>query len=118
PRPAAQSGAASRAPTETSLVEPRRIVPVKWWAALGALILAFIAYGLTDWVSGPFFETVPVGPSPVPTYMKVAIVFFQAVSIPAALGLIYWFAVRPLIRERRLPLDGMLVLAFYTLWFQ
>jgi Spirocyclase AveC-like len=118
PRPVAQSGAACTAATDSSLVEPRRIVPVKWWATLGALILAFIAYVLIDWVSGPFFETVPVGPSPVPTYMKVAIVFFQSVSIPAALGLIYWFAVRPLIRERRLPLDGMLVLAFYTLWFQ
>lgn len=110
--------AAARPASQSDAAEPRRIVPVKWWATLGALILAFIAYVLIDWVSGPFFETVPVGPSAVPTFMKVAIVFFEAASIPVALGLIYWFAVRPLIKERRLPLDGMLVLAFYTLWFQ
>ena len=85
---------------------------------MGAVILTFMAYVLIDWVSGPFFKTVPVGPTPVPMFMKVAIIFFEAASIPVALGLIYWFAVRPLIKERRLPLDGMLVLAFYTLWFQ
>ena len=98
--------------------EARPIVPVKWWAGLGAVILAVIAYVLIDWVGGPFFKAVPVGPTPVPMFMKVVIVVFEAVSIPVAVGLIYWFAVRPLIRERRLPLDGMLVLAFYTLWFQ
>ena len=106
------------APTKTPADERRRIVPVKWWAPLGALILAFIAYVLIDWVSGPFFQQVPTGPTDPPTYMKVAIIFFQAVSMPVALGLIYWFAIRPLIKQRRLPLDGMLVLAFYTLWFQ
>ena len=79
---------------------------------MGAVILTFIAYVLIDWVSGSFFKAVPVGPTPVPMFMKVAIIFFEAASIPVALGLIYWFAVRPLIKERRLPLDGMLVLAF------
>jgi hypothetical protein len=116
--PASQSGTGAPAPMSTSVAEPRRIVPVKWWATLGALILAFIAYVLIHWVTGPYFERVPTGPTDPPTYMKVAIVIFQAVSIPVAIGLIYWFAVRPLIRERRLPLDGMLVLAFFTLWFQ
>jgi hypothetical protein len=98
--------------------EPRRIVPVKWWAALGVVIVAFIAYVLIDWVTGPFFERVPTGPTDPPTYMKVAIIVFQTVSIPIGLGLIYWFTVRPIIREHRLTLDGMLVVAFSTLWFQ
>ena len=47
-----------------------------------------MAYVLIDWVSGPFFKTVPVGPTPVPMFMKVAIIFFEAASIPVALGLI------------------------------
>jgi Spirocyclase AveC-like len=98
--------------------EARRVVAVKWWAALGAVIVAFIAYVLIDWVTGPFFERVPTGPTDPPTYMKVAMITFQAVSIPIGLGLIYWYAVRPVIRERRLTLDGMLVIAFSTLWFQ
>ncbi|TAM69757.1 hypothetical protein [Mycobacterium sp.] len=98
--------------------EPRRLVPVKWWAGLGAVILVFIAYVLTDWVTGPFFERVPTGPTDPPIYMKVAMVFFQAVSIPVGLCLVGWFVIRPIIRQRRLTLDGMLVLAFSTLWFQ
>src|SRR5262245_28877347 len=98
--------------------EPHRLVPVKWWAGLGAVILAFIAYVLIDWATGPFFERVPTGPMDPPTFMKVAMVFFQAVSIPVGVGLICWFVVRPIVRQRRLTLDGMLVLAFSTLWFQ
>jgi hypothetical protein len=116
--PASQSGAGDPLSANALATEPRRIVAVKWWAALGALILAFISYVLVAWATGPFFQRVPTGPNDPPTYMKVAIVFFEAVSIPIGVGLIYWFAIRPLIRLRRLPLDGMLVLAFYTLWFQ
>lgn len=98
--------------------EARRFVPVKWWAGLGAVIFAFIAYVLIDWVSSPFFERVPTGAVDPPTYMKVAIIFFSVVSIPIALIVIYWFVVRPIIREHKLTLDGMFVIAFSTLWFQ
>jgi hypothetical protein len=72
--------------------EPHRLVPVKWWAGLGTVILAFIAYVLIKWATGPFFERVPTGPTDPPTFMKVAMVFFQAVSIPIGIGLIGWFA--------------------------
>jgi Spirocyclase AveC-like len=117
PASASQPGGVAASPHAVA-PEARRLVPVKWWAALGALIFACIAYVLIDWVSGPFFERVPTGPMDPPTYMKVAMVFFQAVSIPIGLALIYWFVVRPIIRQRRLTLDGMLVIAFLTLWFQ
>ena len=105
-------------PPNVVALEPHRLVPVKWWAGLGTVILAFIAYVLIKWATGPFFERVPTGPTDPPTFMKVAMVFFQAVSIPVGIGLIGWFVVRPIIRQRRLTLDGMLVIAFSTLWFQ
>lgn len=103
---------------EVGDLSPRTVVPVKWWAGVGGFTFAFIAFVLVRWVTGPYFERVPTGPTPVPTYMKVAITFFQVASIPVGLALLWWFAVRPIIRERRLPLDGMLVIAFSTLWFQ
>jgi hypothetical protein len=81
-------------------------------------VLVFIAYLMVRWVTGPFFERVPPGPSDPPTYMKVACVVFQATAIPAALGCLYWFALRPWRRTGRLPLDGMLVIAFATIWVQ
>jgi hypothetical protein len=98
--------------------EPRTSAPVKWWAAVGALVVAFMIFTLTRWVTGPLFETVPVGPTPVPTYMKVAIVFFQVSCIPAALACLYFLVVKPWRRDGKLSVDGALTIAFATLWFQ
>src|SRR5262249_45292553 len=73
---------------------------------------------LTRWVTGPLFETVPPGPTPVPTYMKVAIIFFEVISIPAVLAVIYFFVIKPWRRDGKLSVDGAMVIAFSTLWFQ
>ena len=81
-------------------------------------MVAFIAFVLIRWVTGPFFEEVPSGPSDPPTYMKAALIAFQALCIPAALFCIYWFVVRPWRRDRAVGVDGILVIAFATLWFQ
>ncbi|HEX6390495.1 MAG TPA: spirocyclase AveC family protein [Solirubrobacteraceae bacterium] len=99
-------------------VTARQVVPVKWWAGIGALVVAFFAYVLISWVTGPHFEKVPVGPSEVPGYMKAGLMAFQILCIPAALGCIYWFVVRPWRRTRTLGVDGVLVIAFATLWVE
>jgi hypothetical protein len=103
---------------KTVVSEPRTPAPVKWWAAIGAIVLVFMIVTLTRWVTGPLFETVPVGPSEVPTFMKVAIMFFQITSIPAALACIYFLLVKPWRRDGKLSVDGALTIAFATLWFQ
>src|SRR5271155_3417694 len=92
--------------------------PVKVWAAAGGFVLAFIAYVLLRWVTGPFFKTVPSGPSDPPGWMKANLIFWQVVSPLAAVALIYWFVVRPWLRERQLGTDGVMIIAFSTLWFQ
>lgn len=99
-------------------VQQRTAVPVKWWAALGALTVAFMIVTLTRWVTGPFFERVPVGPSDPPLFMKIAMIFFQVTCIPAALACLYFFVVRPWRRTGHLTTDGALTIAFATLWFQ
>jgi hypothetical protein len=101
------------------VVEPARSAePVKWWAAVGALVIAFMIMVLTRWVTGPFFKTVPVGPSPVPTFMKVAVMFFEVASIPGALACLYFLVIKPWRRDGKLSVDGAFTLAFATLWFQ
>ena len=95
-----------------------RTPPVKYWALLGAAMVAFIAYVLIDWVSGPFFENVPGGPSDPPTFMQINIVFWQVISIPVALYVIYRFVVRPLRREGTLGVDGLIVIGAALMWFQ
>lgn len=105
-------------PVPIEVKAARKTPPVKIWAFIGLLIVVFEAWVILRWVTGPFFETVPVGPSEVPTHMKVAMMFWQVISIPAALGMLYWFVVRPWRRDRHVGVDGMLCIAFATLWFQ
>src|SRR5262249_39649066 len=58
------------------------------------------------------------GPSQPPGWMKANLVFWQVISPLAALALIFWFIARPWWRERRITTDGILIIAFCTLWFQ
>jgi Spirocyclase AveC-like len=92
--------------------------PVRMWAIAGGAILAFQLYVWIRWMTGPYFKRVPTGPSDPPTLMKVVLLTWTAVIV---LGLpvgIYYFIVRPWRRERRITLDGMLLVACGLLFFQ
>ena len=41
----------------------KKITPVKIWAAVGGVILAFQLYVWIRWITGPHFERVPAGPT-------------------------------------------------------
>jgi Spirocyclase AveC-like len=91
--------------------------PIVWWATIGGICLAFALYLLIAWVTGPYFEHVPSGPSVPPLWMRVILISWQAIGIPVALGLIYWFLIRPWRRERRITFDGLLCLsALMVVW--
>jgi len=92
--------------------------PIKIWAGLGAVIIAFLAYVIIAWVTGPYFERVPQGPSDTPTWMHVELIAWQVVSIPAALFLIWRFVVKPWRRDKTVGIDGLLVLGGTTMWVQ
>lgn len=113
--------------TETFAVSPRAggvdirppaTAPVKVWAVAGGAVLMFIAWVLLRWVTGPYFKAVPSGPSDPPGWMKANLVFWQIASPLAALALIGWFVVRPWLRDRQIGIDGVLIIAYCTLWFQ
>jgi hypothetical protein len=95
-----------------------RVIAVKWWAGLGAAVIAAQVAVLIAWVSSRWFHHVSSGSDPVPQYMKIAMVFWQVVLPISGLTIIYLFVVRPWRRERRLTTYGLLVVAFSTLWFQ
>jgi hypothetical protein len=99
-------------------VASKKLLPIKLWATLGAVILAGELYVLARWVTGPYFKRVPSGPSVPPTWMKVVLNTWQALSLPALVFLLYWFAIRPWRRERRLTIDGLLCVVFLFLSFQ
>lgn len=92
--------------------------PVKIWATIGGALLVLQLYVWIRWITGPFFERVPGGPNDPPMYMKVpllanAIVLW--VALPVA---VWWFFIRPWRRERRITLDGMLVVSIGLMFFQ
>src|SRR6516225_6320290 len=70
--------------------------PIKIWATVGALVLAFIVCVLFRWMTGPYFQRVPAGADDPPGWMKANLIFWQIVSPLAAAILLAVFVVRPL----------------------
>ncbi|RDH79559.1 spirocyclase, AveC family [Mycolicibacterium moriokaense] len=91
---------------------------VKVWAAAGGALLALQLYVWIRWVTGPYFVRVPAGPTDPPLFMKV---FLTANAVLMCLGLpvvIWWFLIRPWVRERRITLDGLLFVSCGLFFFQ
>ena len=107
----------AQAGARPTVAPDRRVVPVKWWAALGAVMLAFQAFVLIRWMTGPYFTRVDPGPTPLPGWMKLALTALQIVLPLAGLAVLYWLVVRPWRRERRVGLDGLMAIAFLLLAF-
>jgi hypothetical protein len=95
-----------------------KVKPVQIWAALGGAILLLQLYVWTRWLTGPYFERVPAGPTEPPMYMKVPLIANAVVlwvGLPFAL---WYFIIRPWVRERRITLDGMLLVSMGLMFFQ
>ena len=94
-------------------------VPVKVWATFGALIFAFEAYVIFQWVTGPYFTPVDIGASEVPDWMEISL-RAQEVVFGVILAFVIWhFIVQPLRKERRMTSDGLLCIAIFVFaWFQ
>lgn len=110
--------------TESITAVPERgqaqpsIRAVRIWAVVGGAVLILQLYVWLRWITGPYFQRVPAGPSDPPLYMKVPLLA-NAIILWAALPLaVWWFFVRPWRRERRITLDGMLVLSMGLMFFQ
>lgn len=91
---------------------------VKVWAVAGGVLLALQLYVWIRWITGPYFERVPSGPSDPPMYMKAVLTTNAAlmcVGLPLA---IWWFLIRPWMRERRITLDGLLLVSCALFFFQ
>lgn len=103
--------------TPSPVIAEKRIVPVKWWAAAGAFFCALLAYVMISWLaSGP--ERTPPGPSTIPSWMRLALDIQIYGGLVLAALTIYFFVVRPWRREGRITIDGLIVLAFPTLYWQ
>jgi hypothetical protein len=101
-----------------STAPSRKTRPIHVFASLGAVFLLIEAWVLTRWVTGPYFKTVPSGPSVPPTWMKIVQNVVQVAGPLAALAFIYVCLIRPWRRERRVTFDGLFCIASLTSAYQ
>jgi len=97
---------------------PRSSNAVRVWATVGGVFLALTVYVIVRWVSGPYFEPVSGGPSEPPLYMKIPLIANAAVLWIGAPFALWFFIIRPWVRERRITLDGMLLVSMGLMLFQ
>jgi len=99
-------------------VQPKVIPGVKIWAFFGALIALFETYVLIKWVTGPNFEAVPPGVTPVPDGVKIAGSVITYGGFVAMFYLIYRFVWKPWRQSRTVTAEGLLLVWFATFsWF-
>lgn len=102
---------------DADVIEGRRCPPVIVWSVLGAGALLFIAYVLITWIAdGP--RATPIGPTPVPGFMKVSIRVYEVVGLVGFAAFMYYMVVRPWRRAGHITLDGLFCLACLGMYFQ
>jgi hypothetical protein len=94
---------------------PRRSGAVGWWAAFGAIGIAVALETWVRWIASSDFNKPAPGPDRYGSMTYLTI--FEIVSCAAA-GLFLWrLVIRPWIRERRVPLDGKILLGLTLSYF-
>tara|TARA_B110000503_G_scaffold141977_2_gene237238 strand:- start:1203 stop:1736 length:534 start_codon:yes stop_codon:yes gene_type:complete len=91
---------------------------IKYWALAGAVLLVFELWILFQWVTGPNFTPVLSGPDLPPVWMRIVFRTSKVVSVFGKFACIYFFLVKPWIRERRVTIAGLLftALVFASPW--
>ena len=98
-------------------IEPKKTLPVVWWAAVGAAFLVFAAYLVVAWLLHGDIHRVPAGPTPLAGWMKAALSIQQWGLAACALAVIYFKAIRPRIQTGSMTFDGLMVLSLGLLWW-
>jgi hypothetical protein len=92
--------------------------PVKVFAFLGVLILGVFAVTLYRWITSPYFAPSPMGQDVVPAWLHSLIHFTDYFCGAVILWFLWALLIKPWIRDGRMPWDGMLMLALFTMWVQ
>jgi uncharacterized protein DUF5135 len=95
-----------------------KIKPVTIWATIGGALLILQLYVWIRWITGPYFVRVPGGPSDPPMYMKALLTTNAVVMCVGLPFVVWWFIIRPWVRERRITLDGILFVSCALFFFQ
>jgi hypothetical protein len=96
---------------------PRRITPIKWFAGAGVAFVALQVYVLTRWITSGQATPTHTGADPVPQWVQTTATTLDIVAPVLALITIWFFLVKPWRREGHLTFDGMLIIAWLSMYF-
>lgn len=96
----------------------KRSKPVLVFAGIGALFLALTIYIWVAWFTSGDLTPTPDGPSELPGWLEVSVWAQQIIPTAVALWFIFHFIVKPWRKERRIGLDGTLVIVSLLLYWQ
>jgi hypothetical protein len=97
-------------------IQEKKASPVKWWAVVGAAVVGLILYDWIDWLASGDAHATPKGPSKMPGWMLTADRIQEGVVIGFFVAAIYFFIIKPWRREHRLTFDGMLIIAWTSMY--
>lgn len=96
---------------------PTSSSPVLLWATMGVLCLVVVLTGWARWITSNDFVPTSHGPDPISTPYLVILRIVEVASLLGAAVITVIYLVRPVLRERRLNLDGMMIIALTLAWF-
>ncbi|KRA37772.1 MULTISPECIES: spirocyclase AveC family protein [unclassified Nocardioides] len=107
--------------THAPATEPDRVVlerkpgALVFWSAFGALVTALATVAWVSWVFSGDFQRVDPGEDHYRFlwYLRT----FEVVSVVVSLAMLGWFVVRPWRRERRVPIDGKILLGMMIAYY-
>lgn len=99
-------------------ITPRRVNPSLIWALIGLGFISFELFVWGTWMMSENFRRPFVDVASVPDLTKQVIHITQVISPLVCAIIIGKFLILPLFRERRFGFDGMLLIAWFFLWFQ
>ena len=71
-------------------------LPIRWWATLGAFVIALQLYVYTRWVFSKDFKRVDSGPDKIPLSMRIVAHSFEVLVISLMFWGLYRYVVKPL----------------------
>lgn len=100
--------------TATGTLE-RKPGPLVFWSAFGLVVTVLAIVAWTSWILSGDFHHTATGPDHYRFlwYLRT----FQVVSVAVSVGMLAWFVVRPWRKDRRVPIEGKILLGMMIAYY-
>lgn len=107
---------AADAAIRTKALVANRSTPVVFWAWIGGILLCAELYIWGSWIFGPNFTPTDPGPDPISDLEMRYLYFIQALTVTLGVLAVWFWILRPSIKEGRVTTDAMLAICCWMIW--